>query len=144
MTPSVLLFATLATFAQVTSMPADVLITGAKIRTSDPQRPLASAMAVREGVIVAIGEEKDVLPWEGMGTKRIALLGKTVTPGFVDGHCHPRPIYSEDAPWQAVECGPDKIKSMDELVAALRRKADKTPKGQWVTGSNYQETLLGR
>jgi predicted amidohydrolase YtcJ len=144
MSPAVLLCSTLASLAQVSSMPADVLITGATIRTSDPQRPLASAMAVRDGKIVAIGEEKDVLHWEGTGTKRLRFAGKTITPGFIDGHCHPRPIYPEDAPWQAVECGPDKIKSMEELIAALRRKADKTPRGNWVTGSNYQETLLGR
>src|SRR6187431_1361728 len=125
MSPAVLLCAALAAWAQVPAMPADVLITGAKIRTSDPQRPLASAMAVREGVIVAIGEENDVLPWEGMGTKRIALAGKTITPGFIDAHCHPRAIYPEDAPWQAVDCGPDKIKSLEELIAALCRKADK-------------------
>src|SRR5262245_9295928 len=127
MSPAALLYVTLATLAQVPAVPADLLITGAKILTSDPQRPLASAMAVREGVIVAIGEEKDVLRWEGMGTERIELIGKTITPGFIDGHCHPRAIYPEDAPWQAVECGPDKIKSMDELIAALRRKADKIP-----------------
>jgi predicted amidohydrolase YtcJ len=144
MSPAVLLYATLAAFAQIPAMPADVLITGATIRTSDPERPLASAMAMREGVIVAIGEETDLLRWEGLGTKRLELAGKTITPGFIDAHCHPRPIYPEDAPWQAVECGPDKIKSMEELIAALRRKADKTPKGTWVTGSNYQETLLGR
>src|SRR5918994_7281665 len=78
MSLAVLLYATLATLAQVPAGPADLLITGAKIRTSDPERPLASAMAVREGVIVAIGEEKDVLRWEGMGTKRIALAGKTI------------------------------------------------------------------
>src|SRR5687767_9005207 len=107
MSPVVRLYAALATLAQAPAMPADVVITGAKIRTSDPQRPLASAMAVREGAIVAIGEEKDVLRWQGMGTKRIALTGKTVTPGFIDAHCHPRPIYSEDVPWQGVECGPD-------------------------------------
>ena len=71
MLAAVLLYATLA-MAQVPAMPADVLITGATIRTSDPQRPLASAIAVRDGVIVAIGEEKDVLRWEGMETKRIA------------------------------------------------------------------------
>src|SRR5688572_22800224 len=97
MSPALLLCATLATLVQVPAMPADLLITGAKIRTSDPQRPKASAMAVREGVIVAIGEENDVLRWEGTGTKRIALNGKTITPGFIDGHCHPRASYPEDA-----------------------------------------------
>ena len=144
MSPVALLYATLATLTQVPAMPADVVITGATIHTSNPERPLATAMAVREGAIVAIGEEKDVLRWEGMGTKRIMLAGKTITPGFIDGHCHPRAIYPEDAPWQAVECGPDKIKSMEELIAALRLKAGKIPRGNWVTGSNYQETLLGR
>jgi hypothetical protein len=143
MSPLALLF-TLATWSQVPAAPADMIVSGANIRTSDPQRPEASAMAVREGVIVAIGEEKDVLRLEGAGTKRITLAGKTITPGFIDGHSHPRPIYSEDAPWQAVDCGPDKVKSMEELIAALRRKADRTAKGHWVTGSNYQETLLGR
>jgi predicted amidohydrolase YtcJ len=52
--------------AQIPAISADVLVTGAKIRTSDPERPLASAMAVREVLIVAIGEEKDVLRWEGL------------------------------------------------------------------------------
>jgi predicted amidohydrolase YtcJ len=144
MSPVALLYAALAILAQAPAMPADFVITGARIRTSDPRRPVVSAMAVRDGKIVAIGDEKEVLRWEGVGTKRIALHGKTVTAGFIDAHCHPRAIYPEDAPWQSVPCGPDKVKSMDELVAALRRKADKTPKGQWVTGSNYQETLLGR
>lgn len=130
--------------AQAPSKPADLIITRATIRTSDPSRPLASAMAVHDGVIVAIGDENDVRSWEGAGTRRMALNGKTITPGFIDGHCHPRPIYSEDAPWQAIDCGPDKIKSLDELIAALRRKAAKIPAGNWVTGSNYQETLLGR
>src|SRR5262245_2102759 len=131
MSSSLLLCVTLATLAQSPAMPAELLITGAKIRTSDPQRPVASAMAVRAGMIVAIGEEKDVLPWEGLATKRLAMAGKTITPGFIDGHCHPRPIYSEDAPWQPVDCGPDKIKSLVELIAALRLKADKIPKGHW-------------
>src|SRR5580765_7407706 len=100
MSPAVLLYALLATLAQTPAMPADLLITGANIRTSDSQRPLASALAVREGVIVAIGEENNVLCWDGTGTKRVALAGKTITPGFIDGHCHPRAIYSDDAPWQ--------------------------------------------
>jgi predicted amidohydrolase YtcJ len=65
-------------------------------------------------------------------------------PGFIDAHAHPRPIYDEDSPWYNVEVGPDKVKTLEALIAAIRRKASKTPKGMLITGSGYQETKLGR
>jgi predicted amidohydrolase YtcJ len=43
-----------------------------------------------------------------------------------------------------VDCRPEKVRTIDALVAALGRKAEGTPPGQWVTGSRYQETKLGR
>ena len=41
-------------------MPADLAIVGARIRTLDPVRPWASALAVQDGVIVAVGDADDV------------------------------------------------------------------------------------
>src|ERR1700689_1013294 len=43
-------------------------------------------------------------------------------------------------PWR----GTEKVHNMDELIAALKAKAAKTPPGQMVTGSRYQDTKLGR
>jgi predicted amidohydrolase YtcJ len=43
-----------------------------------------------------------------------------------------------------VDCRPEKVRTIDVLVAALKRKAERTPAGQWVTGTRYQETKLGR
>ena len=48
------------------------------------------------------------------------LPGKTVTPGFDDAHLHPAPAYTEDAPQYVVPCGPDHVRSIDELVARLK------------------------
>ena len=62
-------------------------------------------------------------------TRVLDLDGKTVVPGFIDAHAHPRPIYDEDSPWYNIEAGPNKIKTMEDLIAAIRRKAGKTPKG---------------
>ncbi|MYU07080.1 amidohydrolase family protein [Streptomyces sp. SID8366] len=71
-------------------MPApDLVLTGAQVRTLDPARPAATALAVREGVITAVGEAADVRDWRGPGTEVIELGGAHLVPGLVDSHSHP-------------------------------------------------------
>ncbi len=140
----VFMLTSLVTSASAQETAVDLIVTGAKIRTMEKDAPLAKSMAVKEGVIVAIGDVEAVSKLAGPNTVKVDLAGKTILPGFIDAHCHPRAVYAEDSPWASVECGPENIKSMAELIAALKRKAEKTPEGQWVNGSNYQETLLGR
>jgi len=67
----------------------DLILTGAKIRTLDPARPHATAVAVRDGVIAAVGDEGDVRAWRGPGTEVVALEGAHLVPGLVDAHSHP-------------------------------------------------------
>ncbi|WP_455361862.1 amidohydrolase [Streptomyces sp. SYSU K21746] len=68
---------------------ADIVLTGARVRTLDPARPLAGAVAVRAGEIVAVGDDADVRDWRGPGTETVDLAGATLTPGLTDGHSHP-------------------------------------------------------
>jgi predicted amidohydrolase YtcJ len=65
-----------------------------------------------------------------------------VTPGFIDAHCHPSPVYADDRLWASVDLF--QIKKMDDLVDALKKKAARTPKGLTVSGARYRDTLLGR
>ncbi|MGW0421105.1 amidohydrolase [Streptomyces sp. NPDC003015] len=67
----------------------DLILTGAKVRTLDPARPYATAVAVRDGVIAAIGDESDVRDWRGPGTEVVPLEGAHLVPGLVDAHSHP-------------------------------------------------------
>jgi predicted amidohydrolase YtcJ len=69
--------------------PADLVLTGGRIATMDAARSWASALAVREGRIVAVGSDAAVAPHIGASTRVIALRGRTVTPGFQDAHVHP-------------------------------------------------------
>jgi predicted amidohydrolase YtcJ len=124
--------------------PPDLVVLHANVITMDAQRPAAEAFAVRAGKFTSVGSNADVKLLAGPQTRVLDLDGKTVAPGFIDAHAHPRPIYDEDSRWYDVELGPDKVKSMDDVVAAIRRKADKTPKGTPITGIGYQETKLGR
>jgi predicted amidohydrolase YtcJ len=110
----------------------------------DTHRPHATALAVRDGRFVAVGSERDVDSLIGLETRVLDLAGKTVVPGFNDAHLHPRPVFSDDSPWSSVDASPARVKTIDDLIAALRRKAAVTPPGQWISGSRYQETKLGR
>jgi predicted amidohydrolase YtcJ len=69
--------------------PADLAIVGASIATMDTARSWATAMAVREGRIVAVGPDRSIRPHIGPRTRVIELRGETVTPGFQDAHVHP-------------------------------------------------------
>ncbi|MGP3959717.1 amidohydrolase [Nonomuraea sp. 3N208] len=68
---------------------ADLVITGARVRTLDPERPYASAVAVRDGLIAAVGDAGDASHWRGPGTEIVDLAGAWLVPGLVDSHSHP-------------------------------------------------------
>jgi predicted amidohydrolase YtcJ len=125
-------------------VPADLIVVNANVLTVDANRPAAESFAVRGGKFAAVGSNADVKRLSGPRTRLLDLGGKTVVPGFIDAHAHPRPIFDVDSPWYDVEAGPDKVKSIEDLVAAVRRKAARTPKGVLIAGTGYQETKLGR
>ena len=47
------------------------------------------AIAIREGRIMAVGEDDRILRMAGPDTARVNLNGRTVIPGIVDTHSHP-------------------------------------------------------
>src|SRR5438876_1246526 len=61
---------------------ADLAITGARIYTLDPHNPVASAIAVKEGKILAAGDIVDVHRYLGAETRRIDAKGATILPGL--------------------------------------------------------------
>jgi predicted amidohydrolase YtcJ len=124
--------------------PADLIVLNATVLTMDAKLPAAEAFAVQAGKFTGVGPSAEIKLLAGPHTRVLDLDGKTVVPGFIDAHAHPRPIYDQDSPWHTVEAGPDKVKTMEDLIAAIRRQAGKTPKGMLITGSGYQETKLGR
>jgi predicted amidohydrolase YtcJ len=124
------------------AQPAQLVIRNANVHTVDAKNSRASAIAIAEGKILAVGSDDTVKPHIGEQTRVVDLKGKTVTPGFIDAHCHPSPVYAEDRLWASVELF--QTKTMDDLIEALKKKAEKTPKELPVNGSRYRDTLLGR
>src|SRR5437764_11566883 len=67
---------------------ADIIYTNGIIITVNEAMPEAKALAVKDGKILAVGTEADVLRTKGDATKLVDLGGKTLIPGFVDAHSH--------------------------------------------------------
>jgi predicted amidohydrolase YtcJ len=123
---------------------ADAIYINGVVITVDENRPYAEAFAVTNGRFSAVGSNAEIRRLSAPGTKVVDLKGMTVTPGFNDVHLHPVAVYDEQSPYYTPWLGPEKVHSMDELVAVLKAKADKTPDGELVSGSRYDDIKLGR
>src|SRR6201987_4051891 len=67
---------------------ADLVITGTVLTVADA-RPTAEALAVADGLIIAVGARSDVAALIGADTQTVDLGDGCVMPGFVEAHGHP-------------------------------------------------------
>jgi predicted amidohydrolase YtcJ len=123
---------------------ADAIYVNGMVMTVDPTKPYAEAFAVTNGRFAAIGTNAEIRALATPATTIVDLHGMTVTPGFNDVHLHPVGVYDDSSPYYTPWLGPDQVHNMDDLIAALKRKAQRTPPGQLVSGSRYDDVKLGR
>ncbi|MFZ1396056.1 MAG: amidohydrolase [Candidatus Promineifilaceae bacterium] len=69
-------------------MSATMILHNGRIHTLNPQQPTATAVAIRDGKVLAVGSDDDMKPLLAAGGKLVNLNGRTVTPGLVDAHVH--------------------------------------------------------
>jgi len=69
-------------------MSPDLIIINGRLITFDHARPSASALAVKDGQIIAVGEGADIRDMAGANTRILDAAGNTVLPGFIDSHVH--------------------------------------------------------
>jgi predicted amidohydrolase YtcJ len=109
-------------------------LVNANVLTMDPARPRASAVVVAGGRITALDE----VP---AGTAHVVdLRGATVLPGFHDAHNH---MTGFGMSLGEVDLRSDAAGTLDELYAAIARRAETTAPGEWVVGSGYDQNKLG-
>ena len=108
---------------------ADLILENAQARTLDAQRPTASAVAIADGLIVAVGDGHDMAEWRGPRTEVVDLAGATLLPGLVDSHIHPF-MGTEQA--RGVDF--TGMRTLDEVISALRAERKRCREGEWVLG----------
>lgn len=110
------------------SATADLIIHRARIATLDKTLPEAEALAIKDGVFVAVGDERSILGWRGPGTQVVDAVNHRVIPGLNDSHLHVIRgglNYNMELRW-------DGIPSLKEALQRLCWQADVTPPPQWV------------
>jgi len=124
---------------------ADTIYVGGEIVTMNDARPEAEALAVRNGKILAVGARAATLQaHQGAATRIVDLGGKTLLPGFIDGHSHyfNSLLVANQCKLYAPPSGP--AKDVDSIIAALKRFAEerKTPKAELIVGYGYDDTAM--
>ena len=114
---------------------ADLVLAGAEVRTLDPDRPYATSVAVRDGLITAVGDETDVRDWCGPGTELVRLDGAHLVPGLVDAHSHP--VWGLD-----MATGTD-LSGVTDLAGLRAALAGAERTDGWVTGFGLDHNAFG-
>jgi predicted amidohydrolase YtcJ len=107
--------------------PELVLLNG-RFTTLDPDQPEASAVAVADGRLVAVGHDGDVRALAGAETRVVDLGGRRVLPGLIDNHLH---IIRGGLNFN-MELRWDGVRSLADAMDMLRRQVAITPPPQWV------------
>ena len=113
----------------------DLAVVNGRVYTIDDAMPQAQAFAVKSGRFIAVGSTDDIRNLIGPNTEVIDAEGMTITPGFIDTHCHPsgvNELYGVNT----------NLRTVAEIQAALRRKATDTPPGRWVNGFMFDDTKV--
>ncbi|MGN7738343.1 amidohydrolase family protein, partial [Ensifer sp. 22564] len=120
-----------ATHAQQTgdtSMTPDLILHNGLVTTLDRANPTASAVAIKDGKFLAVGDERTIMALAGPGTQVIDLKGKRVLPGLNDNHTHVVRgglNFNMELRW-------DGVRSLADAMAMLKRQVAITPAPQWV------------
>ncbi|MFA5307956.1 MAG: amidohydrolase [Dehalococcoidales bacterium] len=120
-------------------MPTDLILKNANVITMDPARPRAELAAVSGDAIFFTGGNDEAARLTGRGTRVIDCGGRTLVPGFNDAHLH---LFSLARKLLSIDLSPAAVRSVEDIKETVRRKAEKTPPGAWISGTDYNEFYL--
>jgi len=115
---------------------ADMVITGARINTLDERMPAASALAVKDGRIVYVGDDAGATA--GPRTRHIDARGATIVPGLIDSHVHMQALGDELETFDLRNA-----KSVAEAVGVVKNETARHKPGEWIRGRGWDQTNWG-
>lgn len=117
----------------------DTILTNGRIYTLNPEQPEAEALAIRAGVITAVGDMEAITATAGPQTQHVDLDGKVVLPGFHDMHVHP--LF---AGVRQTECNIQQGSTLEQIQHEVRACIERADTGGWITGGQWDAYAIGQ
>jgi predicted amidohydrolase YtcJ len=108
--------------------PPDLILHRGRFTTLDRANPSATAVAINDGMFLAVGGEDEIMPLAAANTRIVDLLGRRVLPGLIDNHLH---IIRGGLNFN-MELRWDGVRSLADAMSMLKRQVRVTPPPQWV------------
>jgi len=113
---------------------ADQVFINGIVYTVDESNPKSEAVAIKDGLILAVGTTEEIQVFVGKETEVIDLKGKTMTPGFIESHAHLMGIG-----YNKLEIDLMYVQTYDELIEKVAEAAAKAEPGEWITGRGWHQ-----
>ena len=114
---------------------ADLVIHNAHIVTLDSADHEFQAMAIKDGRVIELGPERQILN-EYTAKETYDAAGRTVYPGFIDGHCH---FFGYGLNKQKIDL--QGVKNWDEAIVRTEAFAKSHPDTEWILGRGWDQNL---
>ena len=116
----------------VSSTEADLVLAGGKIRTPAHPSGFVQALAIRDGVIAALGSDDEIRELTGRRTRVIDLRGRLALPAFGDAHVHP-----VSGGLESLRCNLLGLRTRHECLDTVADYCSALPAGGWVLGGGW-------
>ena len=117
---------------------ADVVLRGGRVFVAYGE-PVAEAVALWCGKVLAVGSSADMEPLIGPGTKVVELRGRLATPGLFEAHAHLLPMGVSMA---EVDARPQAANTLDGLLQLIKDAAARKKPGEWILARGYDHFQL--
>ena len=120
-------------------LPADLLISNARVYTVERSQPWAEAVAIRDGKIVAVGSSDDLAKYRGARTRVVDAGQRLIMPGFFDSHIH----FLEGS-LSLGQLRLDETKNLADIQKAVKAFAEAHAQAAWILGRGWSYSEFGR
>jgi predicted amidohydrolase YtcJ len=119
--------------------PADLVLRGGKVVTMDTAVAEAQAVAVRGYEVVAVGSDEEMGAYIGDATEVVELEGRTLIPGFIEGHGHFMSLGNAKLNLDLTQA-----RNWDDIVAMVGAAASDAPRDAWIVGRGWHQEKWDR
>lgn len=113
-----------------------LLLTHGRLHTGDPRYPAATALAIRDDKILAVGADADILALRRPRSEWVHLAGRAVLPGLVDAHVHFRNFALS---LERIDL--HEVPTLAEALHRVQQRRQARPDETWLQGRGWTQEV---